>query len=522
MTIRSPTSGGELEALADRGRRCRAGRRRSRSRGCASCRARRRSRRSARHRVRVAARRARGCSRNEVESRQRRSTATSNSAGRTGAGGVEPLGGLRQRRRAGRAPCRPRAALRSRPRVSLHERSLGNLWRRSDARSMARAGEKSGDLYPVRTDRTTVRVGSVGLAMPVVWSDRHRLARARRRGLGRGADARAPRCPSAPSGSARRSRRPGARFVEAEPHPDERCSPSTTAALLDYLAARLGATGRPRGLPATRARTASSPTSSPTPGLLGGLEPRGSGGGRRARAGRFAYDTMTLIGPGTWEAARAAPSTSRSPPPTSSSPASPPPTPAAGRPGHHATRAAFGGSCYLNNAAAAAARLRRGARRPGRGDRHRRPPRQRHPVDLLRRPRGADRLGPRRPGRRLVPPLPRLRRRGRRGRRRGRQPQPAAGARLRRRALARGGRRARRLGARGRRPRRWSSRSASTRRRATPRARSQVTADGYRAAGRLLGELGLPTVVVQEGGYDLETIGALVLATLRGVSTNVP
>ena len=66
---------------------------------------------------------------------------------------------------------------------------------------------------------------------------------------------------------------------------------------------------------------------------------------------------MTLIGPGTWEAARAAVDVALT---------------AADLvlggeraayaccrpPGHHATRAAFGGSCYLNNAAAAAARLR--------------------------------------------------------------------------------------------------------------------------------------------------------------------
>ena len=34
---------------------------------------------------------------------------------------------------------------------------------------------------------------------------------------------------------------------------------------------------------------------------------------------------------------------------------------------------------------------------------------------------------------------------------------------------------------------------------------------------RRLGGLGLPTVVVQEGGYDLDTLGALVLETLLGL-----
>ena len=46
-----------------------------------------------------------------------------------------------------------------------------------------------------------------------------------------------------------------------------------------------------------------------------------------------------------------------------------------------------------------------------------------------------------------------------------------------------------------------------------------MTAAGYREAGRILGELALPTVVVQEGGYDLATIGGLVVETLAGVET---
>ena len=43
-----------------------------------------------------------------------------------------------------------------------------------------------------------------------------------------------------------------------------------------------------------------------------------------------------------------------------------------------------------------------------------------------------------------------------------------------------------------------------------------VSADGYRAAGRLLGELGLPSVAVQEGGYHLPSLGELVCAYLDG------
>ena len=44
-----------------------------------------------------------------------------------------------------------------------------------------------------------------------------------------------------------------------------------------------------------------------------------------------------------------------------------------------------------------------------------------------------------------------------------------------------------------------------------------MTPAGFRDAGRALGALGLPTVVVQEGGYDLTAIGELVREALTGV-----
>ena len=40
-----------------------------------------------------------------------------------------------------------------------------------------------------------------------------------------------------------------------------------------------------------------------------------------------------------------------------------------------------------------------------------------------------------------------------------------------------------------------------------PESPLEVTQDGYREAGAIVGGLGVPTVIVQEGGYDLETIG---------------
>jgi acetoin utilization deacetylase AcuC-like enzyme len=51
-----------------------------------------------------------------------------------------------------------------------------------------------------------------------------------------------------------------------------------------------------------------------------------------------------------------------------------------------------------------------------------------------------------------------------------------------------------------------------------PESPLEVTAAGYCEAGRILGGLGLPTVVVQEGGYDLATIGQLVVETLTGLA----
>lgn len=94
----------------------------------------------------------------------------------------------------------------------------------------------------------------------------------------------------------------------------------------------------------------------PTPAMTAGL-PAQPAAAVHAEAGRFGYDTMTLVGPGTWEAALAAADCAVA---------------AAGLvaggevlayalcrpPGHHATPAGYGGSCYLNNAAVAAATLR--------------------------------------------------------------------------------------------------------------------------------------------------------------------
>ncbi len=53
---------------------------------------------------------------------------------------------------------------------------------------------------------------------------------------------------------------------------------------------------------------------------------------------------------------------------------------------------------------------------------------------------------------------------------------------------------------------------------ADPESPLQVSADAYREAGQLVGELG-PVAAIQEGGYDLPSLGGYVLAALGGVQT---
>lgn len=50
-----------------------------------------------------------------------------------------------------------------------------------------------------------------------------------------------------------------------------------------------------------------------------------------------------------------------------------------------------------------------------------------------------------------------------------------------------------------------------------PTSPLRVTAMGFKEGGRILGALDRPTVVVQEGGYDLPALGGLVLAALEGI-----
>ena len=94
----------------------------------------------------------------------------------------------------------------------------------------------------------------------------------------------------------------------------------------------------------------------PTPAMAAGL-PLQPPVRVHAGAGTFAYDTMTLVGPGTWEAASAAASCAVEAAQLVAG-GSPLAYALCRPPGHHATPAGFGGSCYLNNAAVAVETLR--------------------------------------------------------------------------------------------------------------------------------------------------------------------
>ncbi len=251
----------------------------------------------------------------------------------------------------------------------------------------------------------------------------------------------------------------------------------------------------------------------PTPAMTGGLPTRPAVA-VHADAGRFVYDTMTLVGPGTWEAARAAAGCALA---------------AADLvtggervvyalcrpPGHHATPAGAGGSCYLNNAAVAAQRLRdAGHERVGIVDVDAHHGNGTAAVfwergDVLYGSVHVD------PGAGWFPHVVGY----------ADETGAAAGAgATRHRPLPEGA---------GDRPWLdavddlvdWVVAEGCTALVVSlgvdaaaddPESPLLVTHDGYRSAGRRLGATGLPAVVVQEGGYHLPTLGNLVAAYLGG------
>ena len=94
----------------------------------------------------------------------------------------------------------------------------------------------------------------------------------------------------------------------------------------------------------------------PTAAMLGPL-PATEAAAAHARAGAFCYDTMTTVGPGSWEAIAAAADCSLTAADLVLAGEARQAYALCRPPGHHATRDAYGGSCYLNNAAIAAQAL---------------------------------------------------------------------------------------------------------------------------------------------------------------------
>jgi acetoin utilization deacetylase AcuC-like enzyme len=304
----------------------------------------------------------------------------------------------------------------------------------------------------------------------------------------------------------------GATVNDATPHDTADLTTVHDAELVEHLAT-IWAQWQAGGYDRDYGRSRVVPYVFPTPGLLGDL-PMRSPAAIHGRAGRFCYDTMTLVGPGSWEAIKGAADAALTAVDLV----------AAGAgiayalcrpPGHHTTRSAYGGSCYLNNAAIAAQALRAsGAGRVA-------------VIDIdAHHGNGTQAIFYDRPdvyyGSLHVDPGA------------GWFPHYAGYADERGTGAGEGANRNLPL-APGTGDDGWlaavhelrdevSQRGADAvvvslgvdAAAADPESPLQVSADGYRAAGELIGGLG-PLVAVQEGGYDLPSLGGLVVAALTGL-----
>jgi acetoin utilization deacetylase AcuC-like enzyme len=304
----------------------------------------------------------------------------------------------------------------------------------------------------------------------------------------------------------------GAPVVPAEPHQEAALLAVHDRGLIEHLTTIWADWEAGRYL-ADYGRDRVVPYVFPTAAMLAGL-PLRRPAATHGQVGMFCYDTMTLVGPGSWEAIRAAADCARTAAAliTAGQPAA---YALCRPPGHHAGPAGYGGSCYLNNAAVAAQALRQdGAARVAVLD-----------IDA-HHGNGTQAIFYDRPdvfyGSVHVDPDA------------GWFPHYMGTAAERGSGQGEGANRNIPL-APGSSDDAWLSAverlcldarahaadaivlslgvDAAA---ADPESPLQVSADAYRAAGELVGELG-PVAAIQEGGYDLPTLGEYVLATLAGV-----
>jgi acetoin utilization deacetylase AcuC-like enzyme len=309
----------------------------------------------------------------------------------------------------------------------------------------------------------------------------------------------------------------GVRVVASGGHDDAALLAVHDRALVEHLAT-IWADWEAARYPVDYGRDRVVPYVFPTAAMLAGLPARVPAA-THAQVGSYCYDTMTLVGPGSWEAIRASAACART---------------AAGLvfagapaayalcrpPGHHAGPAGYGGSCYLNNAAVAAQALRTaGVERVALLD-----------IDA-HHGNGTQAIFYARPdvyyGSVHVDPgagwfphyMGFAEERGNGaglGANRNVPLAPGAGDDVWLEAVGLLCDDARASGAQAIVLSLGVDAAA-----ADPESPLQVTADGYRAAGELIGSLG-PVAAIQEGGYDLPTLGDLVLATLSGVARARP
>jgi acetoin utilization deacetylase AcuC-like enzyme len=193
----------------------------------------------------------------------------------------------------------------------------------------------------------------VAIAMPVTWSETHRR-HAPEQVVWVGAPLDADELPGRADRIRAALEDAGAEVVGARPHADDALLAVHDAGLVEFLRTAWSS-WQEGGMPAESGQSNVVGYMFPTPGLVDGLEPRVPTA-LSARTGAWCFDTMTVVAEGTWEAARGAIDAAL----TAADlvlDGAPAAYACCRPPGHHVTRSAFGGSCYLNNAAVAAQQL---------------------------------------------------------------------------------------------------------------------------------------------------------------------